>query len=141
MFGAGIEKVVVNRLVTCFRGLLGAGYVTGLERASRRGSFTCMNLNPLTRAKSVQAQPSISVEDVERVRRQRRLAKTEEEHSAVRSQMRDLVGELRSTPVRNSKLTRIAGIIILVIGVIVGALLFYSAYLLWPHFVEHVEGL
>ena len=100
-----------------------------------------MNLNSLARAKSVQVKPSISVEDVERVRRQRRLAKTEEEYSTVRSQMRDLVGELHSTPVRNPKLTRITGVLILVIGVIVGALLFYGAYLLWPGFVEHVKGL
>lgn len=55
--------------------------------------------------------------------------------------MRDLVGELHSTPVRNPKLTRITGVLILVIGVIVGALLFYGAYLLWPGFVEHVKGL
>ena len=54
-----------------------------------------MNLNPVARFKSAQAQPTISVEDVERVRRQRRLAKTEEECSDVRSQMRDLVAELR----------------------------------------------
>lgn len=55
--------------------------------------------------------------------------------------MRDLVGELRSTPEQNSKLMRIAGIIILVVGIVVGALLFYSAYLLWPDFVEHVKDL
>lgn len=36
---------------------------------------------------------------------------------------------------------RIAGIIIIAIGIIVGALLFYGAYLLWPGFVEHVKGL
>ena len=81
----------------------------------------------------------ISVADVQRVRRQRRLAKTEEEYSTVRSQMRDLVGELRSTPTQNSVLIRIAGIIILVIGVTVGALLFYSAYRLWPGFAEFME--
>ncbi|MFH6888690.1 hypothetical protein [Corynebacterium aurimucosum] len=100
-----------------------------------------MNLNPLSRLKSAQVQPPISVADVQRVRRQRRIAKTEEEYSAVRSQMRDLVGELRSTPEQNSKLMRIAGIIILVVGIVVGALLFYSAYLLWPDFVEHVKDL
>ncbi|PAT15874.1 MULTISPECIES: hypothetical protein [unclassified Corynebacterium] len=98
-----------------------------------------MNLNPMARLKSAQTQPTISVEDVERVRRQRRLAKTEEEYSDVRSQMRDLVAELRSTPVRNPKTTKIAGVIILIIGIIVGALLFYSAYLLWPDFMEYVE--
>lgn len=98
-----------------------------------------MNLNPMARLKSAQAQPTISVEDVERVRRQRRLAKTEEEYSDVRSQMRDLVAELRSTPVRSPKTTKIAGVIILVIGIIVGALLFYGAYLLWPGFVEYVK--
>lgn len=100
------------------------------------GSFTCMNMNPVSRRKSAHIQTTISVEDVERVRRQRRLAKTEEEYADVRSQMRDLVSELRSTPERSPQLKRIAGIIILVVGLIVGALLFYAAYLLWPDFVE-----
>lgn len=89
-----------------------------------------MDLNPLSQIKSAQAQPSISALDVERVRRQRRLAQTEEEYSAVRAQMRDLAGELRSTPVRDTKLMRIAGIMIIVIGIIAGALLFYGVYLL-----------
>lgn len=89
-----------------------------------------MDLNPLSQIKSAQAQPSISALDVQRVRRQRRLAKTEEEYSAVRAQMRDLAGELRSTPVRDTKLMRIAGIMIIIIGVIAGALLFYGVYLL-----------
>ena len=89
-----------------------------------------MNLNPVARFKSAQTRPTISVEDVERVRRQRRLAKTEEEYSDVRSQMRNLVAELRSTPVRSSRSMRIAGVLILVIGIIVGALLFYGVYLL-----------
>lgn len=95
-----------------------------------------MNMNPVSRRKSAHIQTTISVEDVERVRRQRRLAKTEEEYADVRSQMRDLVSELRSTPERSPQLKRIAGIIILVIGLIVGALLFYAAYLVWPDFVE-----
>ena len=98
-----------------------------------------MNLNPVARFKSGQAPATISVKDVERVRRQRRLAKTEEEYSDVRSQMRDLVAELRSTPERSPQLKRIAGIIILVVGLIVGALLFYAAYLVWPGFVENME--
>lgn len=98
-----------------------------------------MNLNPVTRFKSAQTQPMISVEDVERVRRQRRLAKTEEEYNDVRSQMRDLVAELRSTPVRSPRSMRVAGVIVLVIGIIVGALLFYGAYLMWPSFVEYLE--
>lgn len=100
-----------------------------------------MNLNPVARFKSAQTQPTISVEDVERVRRQRRLAKTEEEYSEVRSQMRDLVAELRSTPVRDSRSMKVAGVIVLVIGIIVGALLFYGVYLMWPSFVEHMEEL
>lgn len=98
-----------------------------------------MNLNPVARFKSAQTQPTISVEDVERVRRQRRLAKTEEEYSDVRSQMRDLVAELRSTPVRSPRSMRVAGVIVLVIGIIVGALLFYGVYLMWPSFVEYLE--
>lgn len=98
-----------------------------------------MDLNPLPRLKSTQAQPSISVSDVQRLRRQRRSAKAQEEYSAVRSQMRDLASELRSTPMRDSKLMRISGIIIIVIGVIVGALLFYGTYLLWPDFIKHAK--
>ena len=105
------------------------------------GKFTCMNPNPASWLKSTQVKPSISVGDVQRVRRQRRLAKTEAEYGAVRSQMRDLAGELRSTPVRSSKLMRISGIIIIVTGIIVGALLFYGAYMLWPDFVEHAKDL
>lgn len=89
-----------------------------------------MDLNPLSRLKSPQAQPSISALDVQRVRRQRRLAQTEEEYSAVRAQMRDLAGELRSTPVRDTKLMRIAGIMIIVIGITTGTLLIYGVYLL-----------
>ena len=97
-----------------------------------------MDLNPLSQIKSAQTQPSISALDVQRVRRQRRLAKTEEEYSAVRAQMRDLAGELRSTPVRSPKLMRITGIIIIIVGIIAGALIFYGAYLLWPYFVEYM---
>lgn len=100
-----------------------------------------MDLHPLSWSKSTKVQPSISVSDVQRVRRQRRFAKTEEEYSAVRSQMRDLVSELRSTSQPDSKLMRVAGIIIIVIGVIVGALLFYGAYLIWPSFLEHAREL
>lgn len=94
-------------------------------------TLTCMDLHPLSWSKSTKVQPSISVSDVQRVRRQRRSSKTEEEYSAVRSQMRDLASELRSTSKPDSKLTRIAGSIILAIGVTVGALLFYGAYLVW----------
>ncbi|MGJ4050592.1 hypothetical protein ACN4DP_05765 [Corynebacterium macclintockiae] len=97
-----------------------------------------MDLNPLSRLKSPQEQPSISALDVQRIRRQRRLAQTEEEYSAVRAQMRDLAGELRSTPVRSPKLMRITGIIIIIVGIIAGALIFYGAYLLWPYFVEYM---
>ena len=88
--------------------------------------FSCMDL-PLPWLKSTQEQSSISVLDIQRVRRQRRLAETEEEYSAVRSQLRDIAGGLRSRPVRNPKLMRIAGIVILVVGIVVGALLFYGA--------------
>lgn len=96
----------------------------------RHDILTRMDPNPLSQLKSAQAQPSISALDVQRVRRQRRLAQTEEEYSAVRAQMRDLAGELRSTPVRDTKLMRIAGIMIIVIGIITGTLLIYGVYLL-----------
>lgn len=33
---------------------------------------------------------------------------------------------------------RITGIIIIIVGIIAGALIFYGAYLLWPYFVEYM---
>lgn len=65
--------------------------------------------------------------DVQRVRRQRRLAQTEEEYSQVRLQIRDLAGELKSKPTSNSQLLRISGIVTIVLGLIMGAVLFYAA--------------
>lgn len=65
--------------------------------------------------------------DVQRVRRQRRLAQTEEEYSQVRLQIRDLAGELKSKPTSDSQLLRISGIVTIVLGLIMGAVLFYAA--------------
>lgn len=65
--------------------------------------------------------------DVQRVRRQRRLAQTEQEYSQVRLQIRDLAGELKSKPTSDSQLLRISGIVTIVLGLIMGAVLFYAA--------------
>ena len=41
--------------------------------------------------------------------------------------MRDLAGELKSRPTTNSRLSKISGIAIIVLGLIIGSVLFYAA--------------
>lgn len=74
-------------------------------------------------------EPSVPVADVQRIRRQRRLAKSEEEYRAVRSHMRDLAGDLKSRTIPNAKLLKITGIVIIVLGLIIGGVLAYAAFL------------
>lgn len=69
-------------------------------------------------------EPSVSVADVQRVRRQRRLAQTEQEYSTVRSHMRDLASDLKSEPKKNTELLKMSGIAGIVLGLIIGGLLF-----------------
>src|SRR5690625_7663817 len=71
-------------------------------------------------------EPSVSVADVQRVRRQRRLAQTEQEYSTVRSHMRDLASDLKSEPKKNTELLKMSGIAVIVLGLIIGGLLFYA---------------
>ncbi|MCT2288327.1 hypothetical protein M3F30_07050, partial [Corynebacterium sanguinis] len=80
-----------------------------------------------------------SVADVQRVRRQRRLAQTEQEYSTVRSHMRDLASDLKSKPTIDAKLIKIYGIVVIVFGLIIGGFLFYATFLIWPSFVENLK--
>lgn len=86
-------------------------------------------------------EASVSVADVQRVRRQRRLAQTDQEHADVRAHMRDLSGGLRAKPQSSTKLLKISGIAVIVLGLIIGAVLFYATFSVWPAYVEHVEDL
>lgn len=76
---------------------------------------------------SSSSESLVSVADIQRVRRQRRLAQTEEEYGEVRSHMRAISGELKIKPTGNSQLLKISGIVIIVLGLIMGAALFYAA--------------
>lgn len=98
-----------------------------------------MNQINLGRFRAPSKEPSVSVADVQRVRRQRRLAQTEQEYSTVRSHMRDLAGDLKSEPRRNAELLKISGIAVIVLGLIIGGLLFYATFLIWPSYLEHLE--
>lgn len=84
---------------------------------------------------------SVSVADVQRVRRQRRLAQTEEEHATVRVHMRDLAGDLKAKPRSNVNLLKNSGIAVIVLGLIIGGVLFYSADLAWPLWRAFMESL
>lgn len=78
-------------------------------------------------SKLLNKEPLVSVSDVQRIRRQRRLAQTEEEYSTVRSHMRDLASDLKSKPTTNTKLLKITGITVIVLGIIIGVVLAYAA--------------
>lgn len=78
-------------------------------------------------SKLLNKEPLVSVSDVQRIRRQRRLAQTEEEYSTVRSHMRDLASDLKSKPTTNTKLLKITGITVIVLGIIIGGVLAYAA--------------
>lgn len=86
-----------------------------------------MNRINAERLKASFKEQSVAAADVQRVRRQRRLAQTEEEYSEVRSHMRDLASELKSRPTSNSRLLKISGIVIIILGLIIGSVLFYAA--------------
>lgn len=86
-------------------------------------------------------EPSVSVADVQRVRRQRRLARSEEEHAAVREHMRDLAGNLKARPRESTNLLKISGITVIVLGLIIGGVLFYAADLVWPMWLTFWESL
>ena len=78
----------------------------------------------------------VSVADVERIRRQRRLAFTDAEHADVRAHLRTLAGEVRAEPRSNSTFLKNMGIALIAIGFIVGLLLFSVAGVVWPHYVD-----
>lgn len=83
---------------------------------------------------------SVSVADVERIRRQRRLASTDDEQAAVRAYLRALAGGVRSEPGSNSQFLKIIGIALIVIGLTVGIFLFFVAGAIWPHYVEFTNS-
>ena len=93
-----------------------------------------MNKVGLDNFNMLSKEPSVSVADVQRVRRQRRLARSEEEHAAVREHMRDLAGNLKSKPRESTNLLKISGLII-------GGVLFYAADLVWPMWLTFWESL
>lgn len=95
-----------------------------------------MNQRQLKWLRLPSKQSSVSVADVQRIRRQRRSAQTEQEYSAVRSLLRDMAGNLRTAPATNTKLLKAYGIAIIVFGLIIGGLLFYATYQIWPSFLE-----
>lgn len=72
-------------------------------------------------------EPSVSVADVQRARRQRRLAQTEQEYITVRSHMRDLASDLKSKPTTNAKLLKISALSVITLGMIMGIVLVYAA--------------
>lgn len=89
-----------------------------------------MELANLRNLKKRRKESLVSAADVERVRRQRRAAHTEEEHAQVREHVRDLASNLRSKPQNNPQLLRMSGIAAIIIGLIMGAIIFYAAGLL-----------
>lgn len=86
-----------------------------------------MNQINLRRFRAPSRGPSVSVADVQRVRRQRRLAQTEQEYSTVRAHMRDLASDLQSKPTTNAKLLKFSGIAVIALGLIMGIVLVYAA--------------
>lgn len=82
----------------------------------------------------------ISVADVERIRRQRRQVMTEAEHADVRAHLRNLVGDIQAKPSSNARYLKNTGIALIIIGLIVGLVLFYAADLAWPTFLEFLES-
>ena len=97
-----------------------------------------MELANLRNLKNLGKESSVSAADVERVRRQRRAAQTEEENAEVRTHVRDLASNLRSKPQTNTQLLKISGIAVIILGLIMGAVLFYVAGLVWPSFAERL---
>lgn len=81
----------------------------------------------LRNLKNLGKESLVSAADVERVRRQRRAAQTEQEHAKVRAYVRDLASNLRSKPQTNTQLLKISGIAVIIIGLIMGTILFYAA--------------
>lgn len=82
----------------------------------------------------------ISVADVERIRRQRRQVMTEAEHTDVRAHLRNLVGDIQTKPSSNAKFLKNTGIALIIIGLIVGFALFYTANLTWPSYLQYMDS-
>lgn len=82
----------------------------------------------------------VSVADVERIRRQRRQVMTEAEHADVRAQLRNLVGGVQAKPSSNARFLKNTGIALIIIGLIVGLTLFYTADATWPAYLRYMEN-
>lgn len=83
---------------------------------------------------------SVSVADVERVRRQRRRALTSTEQAEVRAHLRTLAGDVRSEPGLSSQYLKNVGIALIVIGLVIGLALCYAAFIAWPLYIEMMES-
>ncbi|GAB2514610.1 hypothetical protein [Corynebacterium atrinae] len=77
---------------------------------------------------------SVSVADVERIRRQRRQVMTEAEQADVRMHLRNLVGDIQEKPSSNARYLKNTGIALIAIGLIIGLALFYAADLAWRYY-------
>lgn len=83
---------------------------------------------------------SAAIADVQRIRRQRRQAQTEDEHANVRSHMRILAGNLKEKPGSNAAYLKNIGIALIIIGLIVGIAMFFVASLAWPYYLEFLDS-
>lgn len=54
--------------------------------------------------------------------------------------MRDLAGDLKGKPRSNATYLKNIGIALIVIGLIMGSVLFYVAYLTWPSYLEFLDS-
>ena len=66
---------------------------------------------------------AVSVDDVRRIRRQRRLAQSDQEYATVRERIKDLSGHLRSKPESDSRPLELTGKIIIGFGLVIAAVL------------------
>lgn len=83
---------------------------------------------------------SVVVADVQRIRRQRRQAQTEDEHANVRAHMRILAGNLKGKTSSNAAYLKNIGIALIIIGLIVGIAMFFVAGLAWPYYLEFLDS-
>ncbi|WJY63354.1 hypothetical protein CATRI_06350 [Corynebacterium atrinae] len=88
----------------------------------------------LGKLKSPGGEVSVSVADVERIRRQRRQVMTEAEQADVRMHLRNLVGDIQEKPSSNARYLKNTGIALIAIGLIIGLALFYAADLAWRYY-------
>ena len=86
----------------------------------------------LQKLKPADLENSVTVADIERIRRQRRTAQTEAEQAQLREYMRSVSSELRKTTRLNSDFLRAIGIAMICAGIILGGTILYLANHLGP---------